>query len=244
MCRAAAAEKKDPAMTTPDRRTLRHRAAALTAGLSLAPSIAAAGAGDPTAPAASASPADLQSRLLECLGGPWPEPCELRPEVTRTEQRDGYRLEWIRYEAEPGDRVPAILIVPDGASQQSPVPGIAVWHQHAGQWHLGKSEPAGLAGDPMHHTGLALAKQGYVVLCPDALCFEDRQDPDGKLQGGDFERYEFLREEARAGIATIARAYAAAGASDQFTWYIEPGTDHVLSAAMWERVLATFRRHL
>lgn len=46
----------------------------------------------------------------------------------------------------------------------------------------------------MHHTGVALAKLGYVVLCPDALCFEERQDPAGKLKGGAFERFEFLRQ--------------------------------------------------
>jgi len=280
----------------------------------------------------------------------------------RTEQKEGYRLDWVSYEAEPGDRVPAILIVPDGVSQGHPAPGIAVWHQHAGQWHLGKSEPAGLAGAPMHHTGVALAKQGYTVLCPDALSFEERQDPERKLEGGAYERFEFLRhlvagrcmawknildmrravdylaarpeahpdrlgcyghsmgsthtwlvgpweprlkvlvgncclptypaihrtkilhcfpnfipgwhrygdtpdiagliapralhlnlgendggspiQEARAGIDTIAQAYAAAGARDQFTWFIEPGADHVLSEAMWEQTLATFRRHL
>src|SRR5690606_29051719 len=88
---------------------------------------------------------------------------------------------------------PAIALIPDGVGPNSPAPAVAVWHQHNGQWHLGKSEPAGLAGDPMHHTGVALARLGYVVLCPDALCFEDRQDPTGKLKGGSYERYEFLR---------------------------------------------------
>jgi dienelactone hydrolase len=36
-----------------------------------------------------------------------------------------------------------------------------------------------------------LAREGYVVLCPDALCFEERQDEHNA--GGDFERFEFLR---------------------------------------------------
>jgi hypothetical protein len=76
----------------------------------------------------------------------------------------------------------------------TPAAAIAIWHQHAGQWHLGKTEPAGLAGNPMHHTGVALAKLGYVVLCPDALCFEERQDPSGKLKAGNYERFEFLRQ--------------------------------------------------
>ncbi len=136
-------------------------------------------------------PNRLRERLLECLGGPWPDPCDLKPKNLRTEQKDGYRFEWLTYEAEPGDRVPAIALVPDGVSDSSPAPAVAVWHQHAGQWHLGKTEPAGLAGNAMHHTGVALAKLGYVVLCPDALCFEERQDK--RLKGMKFERFEFLR---------------------------------------------------
>ncbi|HEY1068177.1 MAG TPA: alpha/beta hydrolase family protein [Pirellulales bacterium] len=135
--------------------------------------------------------ADFRERLLACLGGPWPEPCPLDPQSTKTTQYDGYRIETVSYQVEPGDRVPALLLIPDSASSARPAPGICVWHQHAGQWHLGKSEPAGLAGDPAHFTGAALAKLGYVVLCPDALCFEERQHP--QLKAGSFERFEFLR---------------------------------------------------
>ena len=144
-------------------------------------------------PAVNAKQKIFRDKLLECLGGPWPEGGDLKPEKTKTEQKDGYRLEWLTYELEPGDRCPAILLVPDGVSETSPAPAVTIWHQHAGQWHLGKTEPAGLAGNPMHHTGVALAKLGYVVLCPDALCFEERQDPRKKLRGGSYERFEFLR---------------------------------------------------
>ena len=135
--------------------------------------------------------ADLRDRLLTCLGGTWPEPCDLKPELREKIDNEGYRIESVSYEVEPGDRVPALLLIPDSATAAKPAPGIAVWHQHAGQWHLGKSEPAGLAGDPMHFTGAELAKLGYVVLCPDALCFEERQD--AAMKGGNFERFEFLR---------------------------------------------------
>jgi len=134
---------------------------------------------------------DFRAKLLECLGGPWPEPCELQPVLRETIPQDGYRIESVSYETEPGDRVPAMLLVPDGANADHPAPAVAIWHQHNGEWHLGKSEPAGLAGNPMHHTGVALAREGYVVLCPDALCFEERQNP--QLRGGNFERFEFLR---------------------------------------------------
>ena len=132
-------------------------------------------------------------QLVACLGGPWPKPCPLRPQLRETIQKDGYRIESFTYEAEPNDRVPALLLIPDGVTATSPASAIAVWHQHAGEYHLGKSEPAGLEGNPMHHTGVALAKLGYVALCPDALCFEERQDQEQKLKRGEYERYEFLR---------------------------------------------------
>ncbi|HID76278.1 MAG TPA: hypothetical protein EYP56_09820 [Planctomycetaceae bacterium] len=134
---------------------------------------------------------EFRQVLLRCLGGPWPEPCPLAPALGETIPKDGYRIESVTYQVEPGDRVPALLLVPHAVDADHPAPAVAVWHQHNGQWHLGKSEPAGLAGDPMHHTGAALAREGYVVLCPDALCFEERQS--ARLKGGDYERFEFLR---------------------------------------------------
>jgi dienelactone hydrolase len=135
--------------------------------------------------------ADFRERLLACLGGDWPKPCPLNSRTTETRQADGYRIETVSYEAEPGDRIPAYLLVPDGASADRPAPAVGVWHQHNGAYQLGKVEPAGLAGAEMHHTGVALAREGYVVLCPDALCFGQRQNK--QLPGGSFERFQFLR---------------------------------------------------
>ncbi len=139
------------------------------------------------------TPNELRQTLQTCLGGPWPSPGPLNAVVDRTEPAEGFRREYLSYELDHGERCPAILLVPDGVGPESPAPAIAVWHQHNGEYHLGKSEPAGLAGNPMHHTGAALAALGYVVLCPDALCFEERLDPEQKLRGGKFERFEFLR---------------------------------------------------
>lgn len=137
--------------------------------------------------------ADFRERLLAGLGGDWPKPGPLKVQVRETIKKDGYTLISVFYEAEPGDAVPANLLIPDTATAATPAPGIAVWHQHNGNWPLGKSEPSGLAGLPMHHTGVALAKAGYVVVCPDALCFGERMDPTKKQQGGNYERFEFLR---------------------------------------------------
>lgn len=140
---------------------------------------------------------DLRARYQSCLGGAFPELPPPKPEILKTTRKEGYRIEALAFESLPGNRIPALLLVPDAATSTRPAPAIAVWHQHNGEYHLGKSEPAGLAGNPMHHTAVALVREGYVVICPDALCFEERQDPTGKLKGGDYERFEFLREVVR-----------------------------------------------
>jgi dienelactone hydrolase len=142
-------------------------------------------------PAADKFAAGLREKLLQCLGGPWPEPCDLRPRLRTTIRKDGYRIESVIYDPEPNDPIPAYLLIPDGVDASHPAPAVAVWHQHNGKWQLGKVEPAGLAGMPSHHTGVALVKEGFVVLCPDALCFGERQH--SVLKGGDYERFEFLR---------------------------------------------------
>ena len=308
------------------------------------------------------TPEDLRGKYLDCLGGPFPEATPLNIKIGESIQKDGYRIISLSFESLPGDKVPALLLIPDFASQAQRAPGIAVWHQHNGEYHLGKSEPAGLAGNPMHHTGVALVREGYVVLCPDALCFEERQDPTGKLKDGAYERFEFLRqivrgrslawksildmkraidllgerpevmpdrlgcyghsmgsthawlvgpleprlkcvignaclptyeaieeehllhcfpnfvpgwtrygdtpeiaaliapralhlnlgekdegspiESARRGLKRIAEAYARAGVPDNFSYYIEPDTGHVLSDEMWQHVKQKFRKHL
>ena len=106
----------------------------------------------------------LLTQYQQCLGGPFPESSPLSPQLRDSIQKDGYRIESLTYQVQTGDRVPALLLVPDNVTAANPAPGIAVWHQHNGEYHLGKSEPAGLAGNPMHHTGVALVKEGYVVL--------------------------------------------------------------------------------
>jgi len=143
------------------------------------------------------TPEELRAQYQSCLGGPFPEPGPLKTETREIIQKEGYRIESISYETQPGSRVPALLLIPDSVTSAHPAPGIAVWHQHNGEYHLGKSEPAGLAGNPMHHTAVSLVREGYVVICPDALCFEERQDPTGKLKGGNYERFEFLRQTVR-----------------------------------------------
>ena len=63
---------------------------------------------------------NLRDPLLRCLGGPWPEPCELNPELRATIPKDGYRIESVTYQAEPGDRIPAMLLIPERLDADRP----------------------------------------------------------------------------------------------------------------------------
>src|SRR5438093_11674 len=140
-----------------------------------------------------------RARLLELLGTmPGPAPLdgqvEARFSVRRLGDQDRYGVarERVTYQVEPGERVAAYLFVPfrPGTRPGRRAAGLCL-HQHAGQFDLGKSEPAGLAGNPEQHYALELARRGYVTLVADHLCFEERRDP--VLEGAAFERYEFTR---------------------------------------------------
>ncbi len=131
-----------------------------------------------------------RKKLLQCLGGPWPDSGPLRPVVEKSEEKDGYRLERITYLVEPSERIAAYLLIPDGVDGSHRAPGVCIWHQHNGAYDVGKVEPAGLRQGPMHHTGVALAREGYVVLCPDAAGFGERNKRGG-LNGRNLEHYLF-----------------------------------------------------
>lgn len=140
-----------------------------------------------------------KENLLRCLGGPWPEGGPLEAKVESVTEKDGYRLERLSYLVEPNERIFAYLLVPNGVSAAKPAPGICLWHQHAGQYDVGKDEPAGVRAPnfgKMHMTGVTLAQEGYVVLCPDAAGFGERNRPphaDGKhnTSGRSLEHYLF-----------------------------------------------------
>jgi dienelactone hydrolase len=110
----------------------------------------------------------LRSRLNELLGFAVPPAPDL---VVRAErERDGYVEQVGSYTGHEGN-VAALRLVPE----QPCGAGVVVLHQHNSQWHLGKSEVAGLAGEQLQAFGPALARAGIVVLAPDAVGFEDRR---------------------------------------------------------------------
>lgn len=99
----------------------------------------------------------------------------------------------VEYSASRGERVCAYVLIPKKTG--NPLPAILASHQHNGQYHLGKSETAGLAGNPEMAYGAELCARGYVVICPDHPGFEDRQDRPGRgrttLSGKEYEIFMF-----------------------------------------------------
>jgi len=85
---------------------------------------------------------------------------------------DGYRLLKIEYGVEAGEVIPAYVLRPSAPLAHKPA--IYCHHQHASDFTLGKSEPAGLSGDPDQAIAPELARRGYLVLVPDSIAFEER----------------------------------------------------------------------
>ncbi|GAA3314350.1 dienelactone hydrolase family protein [Arthrobacter ramosus] len=72
-----------------------------------------------------------------------------------------------------GDVVPCLFLKPIDDVHQ--VGAVVAVHQHAGNYALGKSELAGLEGDPQMAFAVELAESGLPTLVPDLLGFEERQ---------------------------------------------------------------------
>ena len=132
--------------------------------------------------------ADRFRQTLVRLLGRAPARSALHPKILERVALSGFVREKASYMVEPGQRVSAYLFLPAGEGRH---PAVLCIHQHNREYHLGKSEPAGLSGNPEQFYALELAKRGYVTLAPDTLCFEERQHP--ILRGADSERFEATR---------------------------------------------------
>jgi dienelactone hydrolase len=110
----------------------------------------------------------LRWRLTELLGFAVPPVPGLLVHDGR--RRDGYVEQLVSFEGDEGD-VPALLLVPEHPCGA----GVVVHHQHHAQWQFGKSEVAGLCGDPWQAFGPALVRRGVTVIAHDAVGFEDRR---------------------------------------------------------------------
>lgn len=119
------------------------------------------------------SVADWQGRRAAILAamqeimGPLPgaaKRCPLEPRVESEEDGGDFVRRRISYQAEPGGRVPAYLLVPKGAlSGGRQFPAALALHQTRA---LGHKIVVGLGHSTNDEYGVELARRGYVVLAP------------------------------------------------------------------------------
>lgn len=84
----------------------------------------------------------------------------------------GAALSQVYFELEDGGSIPALIYTPTASASRGTVLAL---HQHNNEYAYGKSEPAGVDGDPDAAYGKALAGLGYTVVCPDFIGFEERR---------------------------------------------------------------------
>ncbi len=98
----------------------------------------------------------LRAFFLETLGG-FPERTPLRAQVVGELPGDGYRVEKVIFESQPGHAVTAAMYVPDGAA---PHPGVLVPCGHSTE---------GKATDFYQRACILLAQNGLAALCYDPI---------------------------------------------------------------------------
>jgi len=125
---------------------------------------------------------ELRRGIAEVIGLAIPNSMErVKYQILDTVKEVGYTRQLIEY-ASGDDMIKAYLLIPDKVGRK---PAVLIHHQHNREHHLGKSEVCGLAGNPLQAFGPELARRGFVVLAPDAICFEERRK-DSSVEGFDF----------------------------------------------------------
>ena len=128
--------------------------------------------------------AHIRAGMQQAMG-PLPEPARRVPlevEVVGEERTEKYLRRKVRFTSEPGDRVPAWLLIPHSLPAGGKAPAMLCLHQTIG---IGKNEPAGLGGQKSLHYAHELAERGYVCLVPDYPSFGE-YPYDFKKQGAHY----------------------------------------------------------
>ncbi len=130
------------------------------------------------------TPEDWQKRRCEIIEGmqqamgPLPDRTHLaKPDIKVVEEikGEGYTRQTITFTTEPGDRLSALLYIPDKARKGAKLPAMLALHPTG---EKGKLIVAGEGPLENRQYGLELAQRGYVVLCPDYPSFGDSKNYD------------------------------------------------------------------
>ncbi len=103
-------------------------------------------------------------------------------EVISEERTEKYLRRKLKFTPEPGDRVPAWLLIPHGLTDTQKAPAMLCLHQTN---NVGKNEPAGLGGLKSLYYAHELAERGFVCIVPDYPSFGE-YPYDFKKQGAHY----------------------------------------------------------
>ncbi len=106
--------------------------------------------------------ANLQEVMGPVPGGERRVPLDIQ--VVESVQEPGYVRKKITFATEPGDRVPAWLMIPDQGKRGKRAPAMLCLHQTI---KIGKDEPAGLGTNKNLQYAKELTERGYVTIVPD-----------------------------------------------------------------------------
>ena len=115
---------------------------------------------------------ELRERILKAIGDREPSG-SLDLQVLSEEDMGDYIRRKISYRVTDRERVNAYLLLPKDLREKRPA--MVAIHQHAVWFSRGKLEPVGLDGEPDFFYGVDLVRRGYVVICPELMCFGERR---------------------------------------------------------------------
>jgi len=107
------------------------------------------------------------------LLGELPQKAPLNIEEVGERDCGSYIRKKILFSSEINERISAYLCIPKKIQLNA---AIYCFHQHAGNYSLGKSELVGIEGNKNLAYAHELAELGFITLSPDAIGFEERAD--------------------------------------------------------------------
>lgn len=99
-------------------------------------------------------------KTLHDIVGSFPEKTPLNARITRTLQKDGFRVEHIIFESRPGFKVTSTLFIPESLKKNEKAPAIIYCSGHS---------ISGYHSEPYQHVILNLVKKGFIVFAFDPI---------------------------------------------------------------------------
>lgn len=112
---------------------------------------------------------DVRAKVVASLGDLPPRPAKPIVHLVSVEHRPGFRIERIRLDNGMGEKLSAMLLVPDGLTRPAPA---VLWLHSSSYDHRQLLAPDSNGGaEPL---GEVFVKRGWVVFAPDAAWYGDR----------------------------------------------------------------------